>query len=101
MTYPESFNEAWNLNPGTNKEHTYGLICKGLEKKNVSLDVLTSSYKKYYSWWGNIYGKRDAKYISKDNQLLGIYDFLAYNYHNKKWNNPNILRDSPKTRSSS
>lgn len=88
----EEFNQIFQLNPTGNAEHTFKAIEYYIENSDTDFDGNTidfkyiyDRYKEYLNWWKDSWGKRDQKYVAKENRLKELYRFLNDEDHKKSF----------------
>lgn len=97
----KEFISLWNLYPDGNKERTLeilnGIIDEGQstpEGDKITVKLIHERYKHYLEWWDHTYGRRDKKFVGKDDQRKQLSDWIITGqwntYHNFE---SNIKRD--------
>jgi hypothetical protein len=93
----------WALNPAGDYRDTMTVISieigsqgNGLGLVNgqpISANLIRKSYENYLNYWKQLYGRKDPRYISKDNQLKSIKDFVIAKDYTREYNTFRTPRD--------
>lgn len=89
----KDFINLWNLNPEGNKERTLEIINGIIDEKQTTLEgdpvdmkLIHERYKKYIEWWDHNFGKREKKFVGKDDLKKVISEWIITGqwnvYHN-------------------
>lgn len=94
----------WALNPTGDYLDTKTIISIHIESKGnglglvngmpITAKLIHESYEAYLGYWKQLYGRKDPKYISKDNQLKTIGRFVTDMDYQRAFNSFQTSRDS-------
>lgn len=94
MNEEQQIRKFWQANPASDYDLFKSILREVLEKdQSYTVDSLYKKYKEYDHWWNTVYGKRDSKYIGRNDAKMNVTDWLLSDGFVKNYENPNKLRE--------
>jgi len=94
------FEQMWALCPRGEKEAVYGGYRFFMEPPEIIVDgelltpeMLLERYRRYVRWWQASFGEREARYISRHDELKNIFEFIKAEMYNREFLLPKQSRD--------
>lgn len=95
----DNFQQLWRILPNGDKERAYEIYTSVIEQEKETFDgewvdhkYLLKKLKEYVEWWDNSFGKREKKFVSKEDQKKTLSNWLG----SSCWDEVHIMEGSPK-----
>jgi hypothetical protein len=97
--FEEQFEELWKINSDGNKRTTYDAVKIIINKEYLdfnhvpyTIKTIAESYQEYMSYWTASFGQTEPRYVSNQNKLKTIYEFINTLSFQKTWKIPDSNR---------